>query len=156
MTRSVRPGISYVQPLKTDGTFVADEAPRGRYTLSASTTYYFLLGAEDAPFHGVQITSYTAGLVITSATIQDCNHDEQDVANQSSIGGEWIPETPSTAYVGVSGTGWSQTNGVVASAGSAVGGALWHLGEASAKRTRLAVVVGGTGGSIRVAAWGKD
>jgi hypothetical protein len=156
MSRANRPGGTYIQPLKTDGTSLANEAPRGTYTLSASTTYYFPLGGADAPFHSVQITGYTSGLVITSATIQDTNHDSLEVVDHSSVAGEWITEDPTTAFVGVDGTGWSQTNGVVAASGGGVGGALWHLGEAGAMRARLAVVVGGTGGLLRVSCWGKD
>jgi hypothetical protein len=156
MSRKNRPGGTYVQPLKTDGTSLANEAPRGAYTLAANTTYYFILGAADAPFHSVQFTGYTAGLVITSATIQDTNHDNGEVADYSSVSGEWINEDPTTAFVGVDGTGWSQTNGVVAASGGGVGGALWHLGESGAMRTRVAVVVGATGGLARVSCWGKD
>jgi len=156
MSRAIRPGGPYVQPLQTDGNNLVDEIGRGRYTLTAGTTYYYLLGGADAPFHSVQITGYTAGLVITSATIQDTNHGTLDVTDQSSVVGEWVTEDPTTAFVGVDGTGWSATNGVVAASGGGVGGAVWHLGESGAARTRLAVVVGGTGGILRVSAWGKD
>jgi len=156
MTRSNRPGGRYVPPLKTDGTLLAGEAPRGAYTLVAGTTYYYILGTADAPFHAVHITSYTSALVITSATIQDCIHGELEVTDHSTVAGEWVPETPTTAYVGTTGSGWSQTNAVVASTGAALGGALWNLGEAGSKRCRLAVVVGGTGGILRVSCWGKD
>ena len=156
MSRKNRPGGTYVQPLKTDGTNLANMAPVGAYTLTAGTTYYYILGGADAPFHSVQFTGYTAGLVIASATIQDTNHDNGEVTDYSGVAGEWINEDPTTAFVGVDGTGWSQTNGVVAASGGGVGGALWHLGESGAMRTRLAVVVGATGGLARVSCWGKD
>lgn len=156
MSRANRPGGTYVSPLKTDGTNLTNEAPRGSYTLTAGTTYYYILGGADAPFQSVHITGYTAGLVIMSATIQDCNHDDLEVPNQSAVVGEWVSEDPTTAFVGFEGAGWSATNGVVAASGGGVGGAMWHLGETGATRTRLAVVVGGTGGILRVSAWGKD
>lgn len=156
MSRANRPGGTYVTPLKTDGTNLANEAPRGSYALASGTTYYYILGGADAPFQSVHITGYTAGLVITSATIQDCNHDTLEVVDHSAVVGEWVNEDPTTAFVGVDGTGWSQTNGVVAASGGGVGGAIWHLGETGAIRTRLAVIVGGTGGILRVSCWGKD
>lgn len=48
------------------------------------------------------------------------------------------------------------TSGVVAAAGTGVGGAMWHISDTGAKRTMLSVVVGATGGALRVSAHGKD
>ena len=140
----------YLKPVKSDGTFPIVEGPSGQYTLEASATYYYDVPSDDQLF-AVQIIGYTAGLVITSATIQDSSCDPRDVALISSTAGEWISESPSTAYVGTDGTGWTVASGVVASAGSALGGALWHVVDSGASRTRLRVVVGGTGGIVRVA-----
>lgn len=139
----------YLKPIKSNGTSPSEGLP-GQYVLEAGATYYYHIPSDDELF-AVHLVGYTAGLVITSATIQDSNCDARDVALISSTAGEWISETPSTAYVGTDGTGWSAVNGVVASAGSALGGALWHVVESGAARTRLKVVVGGTGGTVRVA-----
>jgi hypothetical protein len=156
MSRQSRAGGRYIAPLQTNGTELTDQLGRGIYALSASTTYLFILGGTDAPFASIHLTGYTAGLVITSATIQDCDHHDTEVPNTSVVVGEWVNEDPTTAFVGVDGTGWSVTNGVVAASGGGVGGALWHIGETGAARTRLTVVVGGTGGNVRVSGHGKD
>lgn len=156
MGRHSRAGGRYIAPLLTSGTELTAQTGRGVYTLSSGTTYFFITGGADAPFVSIHLTGYTAGLVITSATIQDCNHHELDVLNHSTVAGEWINEDPDTAFVGTDGTGWSQTNGVVAASGGGVGGAMFHVSETGAYRTRLAVVVGGTGGLVRVSGHGKD
>lgn len=162
MSRMPRAGGRYVTPIDTAGAAASAEIEHGKYTLTANTLYYFVLGGADAPFLSTHLTAYTAGMIITSATVQDCNHHggpvtlPGDVSDFSATAGEWIPETPTTAYVGVVGTGWSATNGVVASLGSALGGALWHIAETGADRTRLAVQVGAAGGIVRVSAHGKD
>lgn len=162
MSRMPRAGGRYVTPIDIAGASVTPEIEHGKYTLTANTLYYFVLGGADAPFVGVHLTAYTAAMIITSATIQDSDHHggpvslPGDVSDFSSVAGDWIPETPTTAYVGFVGAGWSQTNGVVASLGSALGGAKWHVAESGAFRTRLAVQVGATGGVVRVSAHGKD
>lgn len=156
MSRQPRAGGRYIAPIKqSDGT-TPNEAPRGAYVLASGTTYHYIIGGIEASRISVQITGYTAGLIITSATIQDTNHEVVDVLDTSNTAGEWVTEDPSTAFVGVDGTGWSVSSGVVAAAGSGVGGALWHVSDSGAARTRLVVVVGGTGGTLRVSAHGKD
>lgn len=156
MSRSSRPGGgSYITPIDASGVPLTTSKGPGVFTLTAGQTYYYVLGGSDAPFQSAQLTSSTASLVITSATVQDCNHQPNEVSNHSAVAGEWIGEVPTTAYVAVTGTGWSATNGVVASSGSALGGALWHIAESGARRTRIAVVVGATGGDVRFSGWGK-
>lgn len=158
--KPTRAGGRYIPPLQTDGTELTAQTGVGIYTLVAGTTYLYIIGGDDAPFQSVQITGYDAGLVITSATIQDTNHQELEVANKSTTVGEWINERPTTAYVGADGTGWSvgsgATAGVVAASGAGIGGALWHIAETGSARTRLIVVVGATGGKLRVSCNGKD
>lgn len=160
MTRLGSLTSPYLTPTKSDGTSPAAQtgANLGKFTLVAGTTYYYILSAGDAPFASVHITGYTAGLVITSATIADCNHTGLEVSDLSTTSGEWLQERPSSAsaYVSTTGTGWSVASGVVASAGSAVGGALWHVAETCARRVRLEVVVGGTGGDLRVSYGAKS
>jgi hypothetical protein len=166
MSRMPRAGGRYVAPIKqSDGTSPVEEG-HGKYTLAANTTYVYPLGGADAPFQSVQLTGYTSAAVITTATIRDCNHHggmnsglpatQGDVPDTSTTVGEWIAEDPTTAFVGVDGTGWSVTNGVVAAAGSGVGGALFHVAETGAARTLLEVAVGATGGVFRASAHGKD
>ena len=162
MSRQPRAGGRYVQPIDNAGALVSPEIGHGKYTLLANTLYFFPLGGADAAFQSVHLTVYSLTMVITSGTIQDCDHHggplslPGDVSDFSVVAGEWISETPTTSYVGVNGTGWSQTNGVFSSLGSALGGALVHVAETGAYRTRLAVQVGATGGIARVSAHGKD
>jgi hypothetical protein len=147
-------GGRYVPPIKSDGTAVA-ESGHGRYTLAANTTYYYILGGAGAPFQSVQITGYTAGLVITTATIQDTNHHDAEVTDISATVGEWVNETPASGDVQVDGTGWTSSTAIVSASGAGVGGAVWHLAEMSTFRVRLEVVVGATGGDLRVSSHGK-
>lgn len=145
----------YLQPLQTDGTLLTPEAPRGEYTLVAGTRYFFVLPTEDTAFASVQLTGYTAALIITSATVEDTDHAPLDVPDSSTVVGEWVGEDPTTAFVGADGTGWTPANGVLAVAGGNLGGALWHIAETGAARTRLNVLVGATGGAVRVSCCGK-
>ena len=155
MSRQPRAGGRYIRPLLNDGSELTEESGRGVFTLAAGTTYHFVIGGNDAPFVGVHLTGYDAAMILTSATIRDCIHGELDVPNHSVVAGEWPPEDPTTAFVSTEGAGWVDTNGVVAVAGGAVGGALWHVAETAAFRTRLTVVVGATGGRVRVSGHGK-
>jgi hypothetical protein len=145
-----------VIPIDSNGAEAASAGEHGKFTLTAGTTYYYVLGGADASCQSFTLTGYTSAAVVTSGTVQDTNHAELDVTNHSSTAGEWLNEDPTTAFVAVDGTGWSQTNGVIAAAGSGVGGAMFHLGDDGASRTRIAVVVGGTGGVFRGSAWGKE
>lgn len=146
---------AYVQPITTAGAAVTPESPHGVYTLTALTTYYYIIGPTDAVNLSITLTGETAALVITSATIQDTDHPVQDVTDFDATAGRWLDEDPTTAFVAVDGTGWSASNGVVAVTGGNLGGARWNLGEDAAHRTRLAVVVGATGGTLRVSKHGK-
>lgn len=150
----------YIVPLDTaTGLLISPEVPHGEYTLVAGATYAFCVQSSEAPFVSFDLTGYDAALVVTSATIQDTNHPVQDVSDVSVIVGEWKNERPTNGYVAADGTGWSVGTGatacVVAAAGSGVGGAMWQVAETGAFRTRLLVVVGGTGGRVRVSACGK-
>lgn len=143
-------------PIDTSGNPVTAGKAPGVYTLSSGTTYYYLFGGADAAFTSIHITGYTSGAILTSGTIQDCNHDVGKVTDFSGTIGEWVSEDPSTAFVGADGTGWTATNGVLAVAGTGLGGAMFHMAETGAARHRLAVVVGGTGGDFLVSGHNKE
>jgi hypothetical protein len=164
MSRMPRAGGRYVQPIDSSGVLVPPDttgnAARGVYPLAAGQTYYYILGGPDAPIISGHITAYASaaaanGLIITSATVQDCDHSELDVTNFSSTVGEWVDEDPSSAFVGADGTGWSATNGVLAATGAGLGGARFNVADTAAYRTRVKVVVGATGGPLRVSSHGK-
>ena len=148
----------YITPIDSNGNIPAPalQTGPGAYTLLANTTYHFPLGGSDRPFQSVHLTGYTAAALVTTATIKDCNHARVDVSDFDTTAGHWPSETPTDAYVAVDGTGWSMSSaGVAAAVGTGVGCALWHITPTGAARTRLTVVVGGTGGVFRCSGAGK-
>lgn len=149
----------YLKPIDVaDVALNPTEGARGRYTLTNGRTYRFIIGGAEAALQSVHLTGYTSGLVITTATIQTCDHAESEVTDSDTTVGHWINEDPpSPAFVAFDGTGWAAgaTPSVITAAGSGVGGARWNLADNAATRTALTVVVGGTGGDVRVSCGGK-
>ena len=161
MSRQPRAGGLYVPPLDIAASqsaaadvYLGGEGPRGKFTLVAATRYAFILGGADAPFESAHF-QWDASIIITSLTIEDSNFSALDAPNYSTTAGDWIDEDPVTAFVGVVGAGATVSSGVVAVAGGAAGGAMFHIGETSAFRTRINVLVGATGGLVRCGAHGK-
>ena len=151
---------SYITPIKSDGVVQVESATefgRGAFTLASGTTYFYPLGGQDSPFLSAHC-QWDASIIITSITLEDCNFPDgtSGVEWHDDAAGEWIDEDPTSAFVGTDGAGVTVTNGVVAVAGGAQGGCLFHMADTGARRTRLKVVVGGTGGEMRVAAWAKE
>lgn len=153
----------YLVPIDTaDGTSPA-EAPHGEYTLVATHTYVYLNPSLDTWVESFDLQGIDAALIITSATVQDTNRPIQDLTDISTTVGGWKNERPTNGYVAADGTGWSVGSGATAcvvaatgsGAGGTVGGALWHVAETGAARTRLIIVVGATGGKACVSAAGK-
>lgn len=156
MYRSKFNGADIIPHVATTGVYgepLGKEPNKAGYTLVAGTTYYYYLGnqSKEAAFQSVHL-KWDAAAVLT-ITIEDSNLD--DVLSYSVTAGEWIKEDPSTAYVGGSG-GVTVTNATVAVAGGTAGGCMFHLGLMGSLRTRVKVVVGGTGGVVRVAACHKE
>lgn len=157
-------GTTFLTPIDSVGAPVAESAVefgRGSYTLASGTRYYFVIPCEDAKLLAVHLKG-DASIIITEAALEDCNFPlsintaSGDVTNHDATPGNWIREDPSTGFVGVDGTGWSASNSVVAATGGNAGGAMWHLVDTGARRTRLSVLVGAAGGEVRVAWWAKD
>lgn len=140
----------YLVPIDVaDPTAVPTEAPHGQYTLTTGHTYVYILPTDDSTFASIDLTGVDAALAFTSATVQDTDHASLDVTDTNTTVGMWKNERPTSGYVAADGTGWSVGSGatacVVAALGTGVGGALWHLAETGAHRTRLIVVCTGTG-----------
>ena len=133
----------------------ATEFGRGAFTLAANTTYMFSLPAQDVPVLGVHL-QHDAAIAITSATIEVCSFPPSEVSDFSDGAGEWFGLAPTTAYVPVDGATTTATNGVVAVVAGNIGGAHWDIADIGARRARLKIVVGATGGEVRVATWGKE
>ncbi len=155
MASSKRPGGPYVTPLLTDdGSEAVPAGARGKFTLTALKTYVFVLGGSEAPRHSAHI-EWDAAIVITSINVEDCNADKSEVSDYSTTNGAWITENPPDAYIPVEGAGASVLAATVAVTGGAVGGCMFHLEGTAARRTRITMVVGATGGVARVSAHGK-
>jgi hypothetical protein len=159
-----RAGGRYIIPIDSNGAPLdgtAAEGPgRGFFTLTAGATYYLIVGGDNAPIESIHLMA-PAGLIITSATVQTTDQGALEATDSSSTVGEWVNEDPDDTkpfarFVAVDGTGWSATNSVVAVTGAGAGGARWNLAGWAPNRTRVAIVVGATGGPMRAAAHGKD
>ena len=95
MGQSQRAGGSrYITPIKASDGTSPDEHGRGLYTLTANTTYVYILGGASAPFQHVDLTGYTSAMVITTATIQATSHQVEEITDISTTVGEWKNETP--------------------------------------------------------------
>lgn len=153
---------SFITPIKSDGTVQTESATefgRGSFTLASGTTYFYPLGGDDASMMDAHC-QWDASIVITSITVETCSFppgvNGGGVEDHDDAAGEWIDQDLPTAYVGTDGAGVTVTAGVVAVAGGAQGGCNFQISDNPARRTRLKVVVGGTGGEMRVASWGKE
>jgi len=158
----------YITPIDATGAVQQNPAPAGVFTLAPSTTYYYVIPCAGSPYASVTMTSLTAAMVITSATVQDTDHPlggvgtggaagVTDFANPANSAGVvyWPSEGNSSSAVAVSGTGWSATNGVIAATGAGLGAARFNIEGTAAFRTRLEVVVGATGGQLMVSCYEK-
>jgi hypothetical protein len=153
---------TYITPLKSDGTEAAS-APgtdatltgRGVFTLEAATTYYFPLPIASSAIYDVHL-QHDAAIAITSATIETTSMGETEVTNISSTAGAWADQDPSTAYVATVGATTTHTNGVGAVVAGNVGCLDWQVSASGAHRGRLKVVVGATGGEVRLGFCGKQ
>lgn len=154
MSSQGRPGTRYITPIDSNGAPVTEEG-KGRYALAANTTYHFVGGADEAPFASFHLVGYTAAAIVTSATVRSSNLRPDEVSNQDLTAGQWMPENPGRVTCNVEGAGWTQTNGVGAVAGGAVGGFFFHICEGGQARVKLTVVMGGTGGVFTCGSHGK-
>lgn len=144
-----RPGSPYCTPIKSDGTPQPVRAS-GAATLASSATYYYPVGGESSPLNSVWIKwDATLNAVFT---VEDTNARSEDVSSYDATAGNWIQENPTTAYVGV--TGGTVSSLTITAASATAGGAMIHLGNTGARRTRLKAVVT-TGGVVAVGCHGK-
>lgn len=151
MSQYPRPGSPYCAPTAAGGTAPLPMAA-GRATLASSTTYYWLLGGESAPLESVHIR--WDAVLNAIFTVEDCNMPIGDVADLSTTAGDWIPENPTTAYVGIVASSCTVSNLTITVALTTAGGAMINFGNSGARRLRLKCVVT-TGGVVTVAAHGK-
>lgn len=126
----------------------------GRATLAAGTTYYFVASASDAPLLSLH-QSWANALVLTSSEIETSNLADADGTFVDSDTGDWVKEAPTTSYVAIVGTGITASSLTLSGTATSAGAAMIHLGNNGARRVRVKVVVGATGGTYRVAGSAK-
>lgn len=143
----------YLRCLKSDGTVIPLDAS-GKATLEASSTYYFVASASDVVLEALHQT-WANSLVLTSSEIETSNLADADATWADTDVGDWVKEAPTTSYVAIVGTGITASSLTLSGTASSVGGAMMHLGNLGARRVRVKVVTGGTGGTYRVAGSGK-
>lgn len=139
-------------------------------TLPAGT-FYFPIGSNNAetPMHTalVCVQAQWAAAVAGVMTVEFCNFPSTqgnnggdptlgppDVTDFDAVAGNWVVSNPSTAIVDIVGSGNSATAATVTAGGTAMGGAIWNIGNYGARRMRLKMVLS-AGGLVRVNAHGK-
>lgn len=159
--------------IKSDGTQItategATPAAFG-VTLASSTTYYIPLGGDHTPVPslseivGAQLR-WDAAIIMT-VTIEttlfpmfspsDASSGIPDVSDVDA-GNSWVLQNPTGVYIPTGpATGVSIANMTVTVAGGTASSCEFDLGNLGARRVRLKIVVGGTGGVVRCATWGK-
>lgn len=174
MTDYNRVDSSNLDAVKSDGTaFPASRLGASTtwgVTLTAGT-FYFPFGASKSPVPAetsvVAVHIRGAAALASTITVEDSIFpattspgDGRGVADvtdyeDAATAGNWIPENPSTAIVGVIGTGWSAAAATVTTLGTGVGGAMFHISGLGSRRGRLKLVVT-VGGLVRVGVHGKS
>jgi hypothetical protein len=128
---------------------------RGVFTLVLGTTYYFDLGGADASLIHALLQG-DAGIVITSASIEETDLSVTEAPLISDVSGQWFPTDAGRITSVAEGTGWTATSDVGATSGGTQGGVAWNVTDQAARRTRIKMVVGATGGDARMCTWGKE
>lgn len=141
-----------VQPVKLDGTKPVMDA-NGYATLVAGQTYVYPVAEADADKIGFEV-AYD-GAIVATVTMEDTYHRE--VADTENAGGHWVQQNPTSAYIAVSpaGTATPTAATLAVPGGTAAGAAEWSMEGLDSERQRIKVVVGGTGGVLRVTERGK-
>ena len=151
----------WLSAIDTSGGAVIKPDKDGWVTL-ATGTYVFVVRVSDQLLESLNVVT-DGTIAFSGLTVEDTNAPRQD-SGQATAGTvtdwdvsadtTWTQENPPSAYIGTSGTGWSVSAAtLVKTAGK--GSAMIEMSEVSAARVRIKVVVT-TGGTMRVAAWGKS
>ncbi len=125
---------------------------RGVYRLAAGT-HYFPLPVGGATMFNVHLQHDAE--IAAVGTIETCGFAESEVADHSTVAGEWMDQDPSTAFVATVGATTTAASGVATIVAGNLGGADWQISLCSAPRARLKLVVT-TAGEVRVGFTGKN
>lgn len=159
--------MSYLKPIVMSTGAEVPAAPgtdanltkRGAFTLTAATTYFFIIPSADVWCLSAHLV-FDAAIALV-AKIEDCDFPEGEVDDYADgsagvTAGFWVDEDPTTAFVGTVGAGNTVTNGVLTHVAGAQGGARFNVVDQGARRTRLRVDVGATGGEVKCGWWAKE
>jgi len=172
MAQVSRPAVSAI---RADGVFFPDEAGKG-VTLALATTYFFVFETADGRFDALSL-KWDAAIIFT-AQFEETNLPRVlgqdisgaggnptvfDVSDIDVVAGNWIIWPMPAAQVSViatdgttGGATYVPATGVLTVAGGTAGGARMQLNQIGSRRSRLKVVVGGTGGKLRVGQHAKS
>lgn len=143
------------QPVAAAGDTKLGTSNVGVVTLTASHTYVFPVGIQDAQVISMKLRGDDA-IVITSATVEDEDEAGHETSDYSDLAGEWLATPPALIESTAEGTGWSATSDVGAALGGNAGAVAWKIVHHGGRRMRVKVVVGAAGGEVRFSAWGKE
>lgn len=152
---------SWMSAINTADGSVVKPDNNGWVTLAAGT-YVFAMRTSDQVVESLNVVT-DAAIAWSGLTLETTNAPRGSLG-QSTPGTvtdwdvtadtTWTQENPPTAYIGTSGTGWTVTAAtLVKTAGK--GSAMIQCEGVAALRFRAKVVVT-TGGTMRVALWGKS
>lgn len=149
--QNIQGGDGSIVPTQANGIQAAD-TPSGStfgkgFVLAANTTYYAYLGGAEAAALAAQIR-WDAAIVLTSVAIEDCVFN--DVPKLDTVLGNWIKQDATPPVKANSTAGGTVTGQTLAVAGGTAGGCTFSLHLWGNKRARMAIVVGATGGAVRV------
>lgn len=137
-------------------------------TLASGTTYFFPLGSSRSPvpaevsvvsahvrWDAAAILTITIETSVFPSSLQggDPRTGTPQLTHFDTTPGFWLLQNPPTAYVPV--VGGIATAMTVAVAGGTAGGCEFDLGNLGPRRGHVKIVVGGTGGVVRVGVHGK-
>lgn len=159
------------QAVQSNGTPITLEPGKGSI-LVAGTTYMYGLSASDSPTVATHV-KWDPAIIITRLTIEECclprylnsstATSSPDIIDTSQTKGDWIIwPLPATNVSLLSDDGsaggatYTPATGILAVAGGTAGGAMFHLPDQATPRLRITVVVGATGGVLRVGEGRKD
>jgi hypothetical protein len=158
MSQNIQGGDDNIVPVQANGTIpaVASAAFGTGYKLVAGQTYYAKLGGKEA-WEFLSQLYWDAAIILTSVAIEFCAFPGGiDVADLSAIAGQWVKQDAAPPVKGQAvGAGAVFTNSTLAVAGGAAGGATFEIGQTGTRRARMKIVVGGTGGDVRIGNFGK-
>lgn len=140
-------------------------------TLAAGTTYYLPFGADRAPTpaeveliavhlrwdNAIAMTISFGMSIFPSFSPSDMSSGIVDVSDIDTTLGNWLPLIATAANASViGGATYSTVTGAVTVAAGQQGGALLKYQNYGARRGRIAIAVGATGGIVRAAVHGKN